>query len=219
MDYYDGYDYNDDDRAGRGGGSGGDSSNVGGGIAVFGGGVGGSHSGSRSASSSGNRVLLQPSLLSGLHKEFANGPGVVEKFPNTHPDMECVESKPHTDTTSNLNSSMNNDTGRTGDIVTGGRSMPTGGRSDTTGGRNMPTGGKFAPNPTGGTNVIASLRAQLKREQQRRGGGLLGVDGEDDGDEGAMYVMGGRGRQIRKSFSGRKSYLSHCTSPHLSTNL
>ena len=56
MDYYD----DDEDKGGNGGNGG------------SGGGGGGT-----------TRVLLQPSLLSGLHKEYGNGPGVVEKFPHS----------------------------------------------------------------------------------------------------------------------------------------
>ena len=79
MDYYDGYNY-DDDRGGAGGAGGGSATTSShSGIVVIG--VGGNSS----SSSSGNRVLLQPSLLSGLHKEYGNGPGVVERFPCTQP--------------------------------------------------------------------------------------------------------------------------------------
>lgn len=56
--------------------------------------------------------------------------------------------------------------------------------------------------------MIASLRAQLKREQQRRGDGILGDDGDDEGDEGAMYVMGGRGRSIKETDLTRHITLS-----------
>ena len=92
MDYY------DDEEVRGGGGSG--SSSSGGLVSSSSGGIGGdtsassggmivmggtSSSSGSSSSTSGNRVVLQPSLLSGLHKEYGNGPGVVEKFPSTQP--------------------------------------------------------------------------------------------------------------------------------------
>ena len=89
MDYYDGYNY-DDDRGGAGGAGGGSAtSSSHSGIVVIG--VGGNSS----SSSSGNRVLLPPSLLSGLHKEYGNGPGVVERFPCTQPGGPITRYLPH----------------------------------------------------------------------------------------------------------------------------
>ena len=96
----------------------------------------------------------------------------------------------------------------------GGRSTLTGGKNSFTGGKIISTKAKFVPKPSGNTDVIASLRAQLKREQQRKGEEILG-DGDDD--EGAMYVMGGRGKSIKtkqKQTSPHSSYRSPQNNPN-----
>ena len=73
--------------------------------------------------------------------------------------------------------------------------------------------------------MIASFRAQLKREQQRKGEGILGDGDEGDDDEGAMYVMGGRGKSIKKKqkqatpHSSYRSPQNNPNNPNLSSTV